>query len=200
MIDARVAGVPMPESFIASRSSSSSIVLAGRLHRAEQRRVGVAPRRLRLLPADATSRVVDGLALLELRQRAGRARVVVGLPRLASSPRPRRRRPASRLEQHAAAGAEDVLGDRRSPPACARRRRRDGRRRGSAARPGRRPSARRRDILSRRWSERVGMIAWWSVTLASLTTRPSGSSSSPRDVLRGAPRTRGCARRARRSA
>ena len=25
----------------------------------------------------------------------------------------------------------------------------------------------------------VGMIAWWSVTLASLTTRPSGSVSSP---------------------
>ena len=36
-------------------------------------------------------------------------------------------------------------------------------------------------ILSTGWrSARVGMIAWWSVTLASLTTRPSGSTSSPR--------------------
>ena len=35
-------------------------------------------------------------------------------------------------------------------------------------------------ILSTGWfSALVGMIAWWSVTLASLTTRPSGSTSSP---------------------
>ena len=34
--------------------------------------------------------------------------------------------------------------------------------------------------MSTGWrSARVGMIAWWSVTLASLTTRPSGSTSSP---------------------
>ena len=36
------------------------------------------------------------------------------------------------------------------------------------------------------------MIAWWSVTLASLTTRPSGSTSSPVDVGGGLARTRGC--------
>jgi hypothetical protein len=34
--------------------------------------------------------------------------------------------------------------------------------------------------LSTGWSAAfVGMIAWWSVTFASLTTRPSGSVSSP---------------------
>ena len=33
-------------------------------------------------------------------------------------------------------------------------------------------------IRSTMCSERVGMIAWWSVTLLSLTTRASGSSSS----------------------
>ena len=42
MIDARVAGVPSPQSFIAARSTSSVDLLAGRLHRGEQRRVGVA--------------------------------------------------------------------------------------------------------------------------------------------------------------
>ena len=39
-------------------------------------------------------------------------------------------------------------------------------------------------IFSTGWrSARVGMIAWWSVTLASLTTRPSGSTSSPSTYL-----------------
>ena len=35
------------------------------------------------------------------------------------------------------------------------------------------------------------MIAWWSVTLASLTTRPSGSTSSPVTYGGGRARTRG---------
>ena len=34
-------------------------------------------------------------------------------------------------------------------------------------------------IFSSLCSERVGMIAWWSVTFSSLTTRASGSTSSP---------------------
>ncbi len=34
-------------------------------------------------------------------------------------------------------------------------------------------------IFSRLCSERVGMIAWWSETFSSLTTRASGSTSRP---------------------
>ena len=66
-----------------------------------------------------------------------------------------------------------------SPAACSRTPPRDGRRPGSAARPCRRRGGRRRSSCRALCSERVGMIAWWSVTLASLITRPSGSTSRP---------------------
>ena len=68
--------------------------LAGGLHRGEQRRVGVAPRRLGLLALRADLERPDVLALRELRQRLVGALVVV---RRTARPRsPRRRRRASR--------------------------------------------------------------------------------------------------------
>ena len=87
--------------------------LAGGLHRAEQRRVGVAPRRLGLLlVATSTSRVSTGLALLELGQllvapssSSAALRSPSGSLAVDAAP--------ARHEQHPAAGAEDVLGDRR---------------------------------------------------------------------------------------
>src|SRR5204863_9435055 len=86
-------------------------VLAGGLHRGEERRLGVAPRRLRLLPQGFDREGLDGLALLELRQGLVAAGVVVGtlggLSLLAVDGLP------ARLDQAAAARAEDVLADGR---------------------------------------------------------------------------------------
>ena len=95
MIDARVAGVPMPDSFIASRDLGVLDVLPGGLHRAQQRRVGVAPRRLRLFAHPLDLARLDALALVELRQRLVAAGVVLA-GRAASTSSPyTARQPAS---------------------------------------------------------------------------------------------------------
>ncbi len=182
MIAARVAGVPMPESFIASRSSSSSTSLARGLHRAQQRRVGVAPRRLGLLLQRTRPRACrTSSSRSSAGSCCGRALVVLVL-----------RRPSplglGLLAVDAAPARHDedpcrACGRRArrpsSPRACSRRRPRGGRRRGSAGRPGRRSRRSSSLILSSVCGEFVGMIAWWSPTLASSTTRPSGSRSRP---------------------
>ena len=87
--------------------------LAGGLHRAEQRGVGVAPRRLRDLLLRADLAHVGLLALHQLRELlVGRLVVVAAalLQALAVDAAP------ARLQQHAAARAEDVLGDHRLQP------------------------------------------------------------------------------------
>ena len=87
--------------------------LAGGLHRRQQRRVGVAPRRLGLLLLRRRPRAcATGLALLDLRQRlvaCPRRRPGAGavLEALAVDAAP------ARHDQHPAAGAEHVLRDRR---------------------------------------------------------------------------------------
>ena len=72
MIEARVAGVPMPESFIASRSSASStslpaVSIAPSSEASVKRRGGWVSLRI-----DSTDERLDRLALLELRAAAGR--------------------------------------------------------------------------------------------------------------------------------
>ena len=126
--------------------------LAGGLHRAEQRGVGVAPRRLGLLlerldlAGLARSRPARAWAAAARRPRPPRprARALVALRGLAVDAAP------ARHEQHLAARAEDVLRDGRSRRACSRTRPRGGRRRGSAARPCRRSAGRRRSSCRRR--------------------------------------------------
>ena len=88
-------------------------LLAGRLHRAQQRRVGVAPRRLGLLLGRGDLARVDALVALELRQRLVGALVVLVGARLAPGRDLAVGRAPAGLEQHAPAGAEDVLGDGR---------------------------------------------------------------------------------------
>ena len=149
-------------------------VLAGGLHRAEEGGLREAPRRLGLLAERLDRAGLDVLALLEPRAGAGRR---PSRPRPPASAPPRRRPPSSRLRP--ARGRTCGRRARRpwSRPACARRRRRGGRRPGSAWRRGRRCGSRPAPSSIRSWSERVGMIAWWSSTRLSLTTRPSGSFS-----------------------
>ena len=113
MISARVAGVPRPRSFIASRSSSSSTSLPAVSIAGEQRRLGVARRRLRLLRLALGLDAADLLALLERGQLALALGVlvllaasVVGLDAVDAAP--------ARLERDLAAGAEALaldLGD-----------------------------------------------------------------------------------------
>ena len=151
--------------------------LAGGLHRAEQRRVRVAARRLghlleRLdLAACARPRPDRASAAADRRRRRPRRRPLRRAPR--------RRRRASRARPARARGCGRRARRPWSRAACSRTRRPGGRRRGSGGRPCRRRACRRRSSCRRRCSALVGMIAWWSVTLASLTTRPSGSTSSP---------------------
>ena len=111
MIAARVAGVPMPG--LLHRLAQLVVVdeLAGGLHRAQQRRVGVAPRRLGLLLVGGDLARVDLLALLELGQLLVAALVLLGggllvLGHLAVDAAP------ARDEQHLAARAEHVGLDR----------------------------------------------------------------------------------------
>ena len=85
--------------------------LARGLHRAQQRRVGVAPRRLGLLLGDGDVARLDVLALLEPGQLLLAALVVVAGGSSPSAHLAVDAAPA-RHEQHLAAGAEDVLGDR----------------------------------------------------------------------------------------
>ena len=168
----------MPESFIASRSSASSMSLpavsiAPSSDASVKRRGGWVS-----LRSDSTDSRLDRLALLELGQHLVAARVVlVGVGRrdlLAVD-----RAPAG-LEQDAAAGAEHVL--RLATVGLHARALEDGvgmeDREEALARRGRRSSARRRPSSTGRARTCVGMIAWWSVTFLSLTTRPSGSFSS----------------------
>ena len=77
MIDARVAGVPMPG--VLHRLAQLGVVdlLAGGLHGAEQRRVGEAPRRLGLLAHELDLARLNVLALLEPGQQLIAARVIV---------------------------------------------------------------------------------------------------------------------------
>ena len=152
--------------------------LARRLHRAEQRRVGVAARRLGLLLERLGLARRRRLAALEDRQLLVVALVLVGGAALADRQLAVDAAPA-RHEQDPAAGAEDVAPRPSSRRACSRTRRPGGRRPGSGARRGR--DTRRSSWLSfdTSWSEFVGMIAWWSPTFASSTTRPSGSRSRP---------------------
>jgi hypothetical protein len=84
--------------------------LAGRLHRREQRRVAVAPRRLGLALERGDLARVDVLALLELGQLLVAA-LVVGVGALGIGELAVHAAPAGD-EQDLAAGAEDVVGDR----------------------------------------------------------------------------------------
>ena len=88
-------------------------LLAGRLHRAQQRRVREAPRRLGLLLGGGDLARVDALVALELGQRLVGALVVLVGARLAPGRDLAVGGAPARLEQHAAAGAEDVVGDGR---------------------------------------------------------------------------------------
>ena len=158
-------------------------LLAGRLHGAQQRCLGVAAGRLGLL--------LEHLGLLRSVPRspssirgsdcAARRRRPAAAPR--RRPRRRRRRRASR--PRAAAGRWCGSGARRQPrsrPRCPRTGPRGGTRPGSGGRPGRRRGGRRR-TAPRVGSSPVGMIAWWSSTLASLTTRASGQHVQAGHVL-----------------
>ena len=170
-----MAGVPMPESFIASRSSASSMSLpavsiAASSEASVKRRGGWVSFR-----SDSTDAVSTVLALLELGQHWS--------PPESSSRRLGRgdllavdRFPA-RLHQPAAAGAEHVLGH--------------GGLHARALEHGVGVEDREEalgdqvvDLQLVRAHLRqvvlglVGMIAWWSSTFLSLTTRPSGSFSS----------------------
>ena len=128
--------------------------LARGLHRAQQRRVGVAPRRLGLLlqrprprgcrpPRRARGAAAAGRAPSSSSPRA------LALGQLAVDAAPARRR----------AGPCRACGTRArrrsSPRACSRTPRRGGRRPGSGGRPGRRCGGRRRSS-SRAWCSRVG--------------------------------------------
>ena len=193
MIAARVAGVPMPESFIASRSSSSSTSLPAVSIAPSSEASRVAPRRLGLLLGGRDLARVDVLALLELRAAAGRGPRRRRRRRLALAAARRRRRASP-----ARAGPCRACGRRArrpwSPRACSRTPPRGGRRRGSGARPCRRSRRSSSLILSSLCSELVGMIAWWSVTFASLTTRAERQQVERRcTYARGLARTRGCA-------
>ena len=154
--------------------------LAGGLHRAQQRRVGVAPRRLGDLLLGARPRsVVDVLALRRASGSCWSSPSSSSSTPAPSSSRSRRRRRASRPPAARGRGCGRRARRPSSPAACSRTPRRDGRRRGSAARPCRRCAGRRRRACRACARSCVGMIAWWSVTFASLITRPSGSTSSP---------------------
>ena len=130
--------------------------LARGLHRGQQRRVGVAARRLGDLLLRGDLARVDGLAALELRELLRAALVVVG-GRLRARRRapPRRRRRASRPRAARGRACGRRARRRSSPGACSRTRPRDGRRRGSGGRPCRRSRRSSSDILSSLWS-RVG--------------------------------------------
>ena len=167
----------MPESFIASRSSSSST---------RRPAVSIAASKRRIASTAAAAASPSPRCPLRARRRPRPLQSAA-----ASDSRPRRRRKPSALfdlpvdpapaglQQHTAARPEDVLQAPSSRAACSRTPRRDGRRPGTAARPCRRRAGRRRRACRSAGLEFVGMIAWWSVTFASLTTRPSGSTSSP---------------------
>ena len=103
MIAARVAGVPIPESFIASRSSSSSTSLPAVSIARQQRALGVAPRRLGLLLLGADLLDLDLLALLEPGQLLLAALVLVDRARRRRR-RSRRTRRASRAPASACRG------------------------------------------------------------------------------------------------
>ena len=122
--------------------------LAGRLHRREQRRVGVAPRRLGLLLLRGDLERPRRLALVELRQRLVGALVVVGarpvLEALAVDAAP------ARHDQHPAARAEHVRRDRRLQPRVLEHRVGMEDREEAARRPCRRRACRRRTSGRRR--------------------------------------------------
>ena len=183
MIAARVAGVPMPESFIASRSSSSSTSLPAVSIAPEQRRVGVAPRRLGLLLERLGLAGGRLLALLEARELLVGALVLVGGAAVALGQLAVDAAPAGD-EQDAAARAEDVLLDRRLDARVLEDRvgLEDGQ---EAARDEVVDAAVVVAELREVVRQFVGMIAWWSPTFASSTTRASGSRSS--DVTYFAP-------------
>ena len=118
MIAARVAGVPMPESFIASCASSSStslpaVSIADSSDASEKRRGGLVS-----FSADVDLERAHVLALLELREQlvgdrgivvgVGRAALLRGLLAVHAAP--------ARDHEDPAAGAEDVLDDRRLQP------------------------------------------------------------------------------------
>ena len=151
-------------------------VLAGGLHRAEQRGLGEAPRRLGLL-----AERLDRRASRRPRpaRAAGRS---WSPPESSSSPGCLRLLAVDAPSSRPRSGRGRWCGRRARRPwsrrACARRRRRGGRWPGSAWRRGRRSCSRPAPIFDRSCSDRVGMIAWWSSTFLSLTTRPSGSFSS----------------------
>ena len=165
--------------------------LAGRLHRPEQRRVGVAPRRFGLLALGSrSSRVSTVSPCLELGQLLVGALVLLAFRRGARRRRrPRRRRRASRGRAAACRGcgrrARLALADRRLDARVLEHRLgvEDGE---EAARDHVVDAPVVGAHLLERCSERVGMIAWWSVTFSSLTTRASGSRSRP--VTYSAPR------------
>ena len=126
MISARVAGVPRPR--LLHRLAQLLVVdqLAGGLHRGEQRRLGVARRRLRHLGLALGGQAADGLALLELRQlaavRSPRPPLLLGLGLEPVDAAP------ARLERDLAARAEALaldLGDD-GRARVARRRMEDG--------------------------------------------------------------------------
>ena len=133
--------------------------LAGGLHRAQQRGVGVAPRRLGLLLLGARRRACRPPRPLRASAAAGRGpRRRRRLSRLGVGPRRRRR--ASRARAGPCRGCGRRARRPSSPRACSRTRPRDGRRRGSAARPcrrcgGRRRSACRAVVLGVRRDDRV---------------------------------------------
>ena len=142
MISARVAGVPRPRSFIASRALFVVDELAGGLHRREQRRLRVARRRLRLLRlacASAQRTVMPssscGSSPPSASPSSSCLRRVVGLDAVDAAP--------AGLERDLAARAEALAPRPRSRSSCARSARAGGRRRGSAWRRGRRCAARR---------------------------------------------------------
>ena len=110
MIAARVAGRADPG--VLHRLAQLLVVdeSAGRLHRAQQRALGVAPRRSRLLLLRAHVARVDRLASLESRQLLLATLVLVALSRLGVGLLAVDAAPA-RHEHHLAARAEDVTGD-----------------------------------------------------------------------------------------
>ena len=183
MVAARVAGVPMPASFIASAASSSSTSLpAVSIARRSVPSEYLAGGLVRLASASAS------VQLHHLAHRQGRQRLLgllVARPGLLEGiDALRRRRRASRPRSSPCRGC----GRGARPPAsrrrCARSAPPGGRRPGSAARPCRRSARSSRPRPEMSWSPSVGMIAWWSPTRASLTTRPSGRRSRPEHVAR----------------
>ena len=108
MIDARVAGVPMPESFIASRSSASSISLpavsiAPSSEASVKRRGGWVSLRIDSTDSVCTVSPCSSLGSSWSPPESSSPRRLVGLLAVDALP--------AGLEQPAAAGAEDVLGD-----------------------------------------------------------------------------------------